>query len=348
MLPFALFWLIEDLDETTARRLGLLLCLFLTANSVVGLIEGVSSWRLVTVDLPPDVSADPSRTDLIFDWRAALALDNRSTALLGHPLSNAMTTSAFVVALAEGGARWLPAIIRFPAMGLAVISLATFGGRAGMALTYIFLAWKAATILFDVAIGRRRFSASQAAIGGAAAIGMALALAGAYGAGVFDTVIQRFSEDAGSANARLVMFDLFKVFSWEELLLRPDPELLATIQRVEGLEFGIESFWIVFALQFGLIVAGVLLTGIAAYCLALYRAAGVGAGAVLAIFFVIASTSTSISGKSTGLGLLAAVILLILRRDTRPLSLEEIAPEGLSQPFLHKYSTSGGVGRRVS
>ena len=82
-----------------------MLGILLFANAVVALAEYLLNWRLVTFDLPPGVTGDPRRTDLVFDWRAALDLEWRATALLGHPLQNGLIIGAFVLILGLSGRR---------------------------------------------------------------------------------------------------------------------------------------------------------------------------------------------------------------------------------------------------
>jgi hypothetical protein len=47
------------------------------ADALLALVEFSTGWRLIHI--PEGVTADPTRTDLVFDWRADLASDWRAT-----------------------------------------------------------------------------------------------------------------------------------------------------------------------------------------------------------------------------------------------------------------------------
>jgi hypothetical protein len=112
------------------------------------------------------------------------------------------------------------------------------------------------------------------------------------------------------------MWSLFDPIPWRDLVLAPDQAVVKTWQRVHGLEFGIESFWVGFALTNGLIVSMVLIAGLAAFVFSVVRLSGPGALAVFLFYFAGASTSTSLSSKAIGFGILSALTLLVLRRDS--------------------------------
>jgi hypothetical protein len=94
------------------------------------------------------------------------------------------------------------------------------------------------------------------------------------------------------------MWSLFDPIPWRDLVLAPDQAVVKTWQRVHGLEFGIESFWVGFALTNGLIMSMVLIAGLAAFVFSVVRLSGRGALAVLLFYFAGASTSTSLSSKA--------------------------------------------------
>ncbi len=66
-------------------------------------------------------------------------------------------------------------------------------------------------------------------------------LATLFTMGFFDKFLLRFVEDKGSAQARIVMFELFDGFTWMELLFGPPQQNLNYFVHVHKLEFGIES-----------------------------------------------------------------------------------------------------------
>jgi hypothetical protein len=317
--------LLADLDEGAARRLAWLVGAILAANAVIGIIEFATDWRLISIDLPENVTDDPRHAaGALFDWRAALARDWRPTALLGHPLTNAGVTGVFVATLCVRDSSWIAPGVRFPLLILQTLALFAFGGRASLVATAIVLAATSVGWLLRFVGGGLRFSLRQSA-GVLLIVPFLLAGVGALVEyGYFDRIMDRFSNDFGSAAARSTMFDLFRSFSIEDILLGPDPAVYATQQRLEGLEFGVESFLVGFVLNYGALLTMLLLAGLGAFCAALARVSGRGAGPALFVFFVPALTATSLSSKTTVFGVAVALILLFVRpchtRDGRPSS----------------------------
>jgi hypothetical protein len=90
-----------------------------------------------------------------------------------------------------------------------------------------------------------------------------------------------------------------------------------TQQRVEGLEFGVESFVVGFILDYGLLITALLLAGLGAFIAAMLQVRGRGAIPGLTVFFVVAVTAESISAKTTMFGLVVSLILLFIRPERR-------------------------------
>lgn len=318
LLPLAYFLLLEELDERASRRLAWLVAAFLAANALIGLAEFATGWRFITVDLPANVTGDPRHAPgLVFDWRAALEKDGRPTALLGHPLTNASVTGVFVATLCARDAGWIAPGLRVALLALETLALFVFGGRASLVVTLLVLAAMSIGWLFKVVGGGVRISLRRwAYVLLAAPIVLAFVQA-LIERGFFDRVLSRFSHDAGSAETRSRMFDLFQAFSPESLLLGPDQAVLATQQRLEGLEFGVESFIVGFILDYGALITILLLAGLGAFVAALLRVRGRGVIPGLTVFFVVAVTAELISAKTTMFGLIVALLLLFIRRPER-------------------------------
>ena len=151
----------------------------------------------------------------------------------------------------------------------------------------------------------------------ATALGLAAVLILAY-SGFVDKTVDRFSNDLGSASTRVTMFALLAPISLSDLLLSPDHDVVATLQRVYGLEFGIESSWIGLALTYGIIIAAMLSAGLLAFWRSVLRAGGRG-GIVVCIFhLVLVSVTASLSGKTTTLAMVITLVVLFLSHDSRP------------------------------
>lgn len=345
LLPVILIALTKDLDPRIRRSLALLVCVFMGANACIALVEYLTGWRLVPVVVnfrvpgpgeAPDPDTDPGALAALFDWRA--------TALLGHPLENALMTGALILCLASPGTRWLRPIVRFPLIGLSLLALVAFGGRSSLVLTI------AGVVLFGVAAAARHLAAGRPVSRRALAVTLfSLPAVGvvvwlAIASGFFDRLVMRFIEDSGSAEARLQMWDMFQPFTTTDILLGPDPDVMSVQQHLLGLELGIESFWIGLTLAYGLIVASMMFIGLGLLALRVALSSGPGGTAIMVYFFVNASTSTSLSSKTTTFGLVILFVILLLQKDRR----SDILVPGLyaSQPEHERGRVTGQLFRR--
>ena len=163
------------------------------------------------------------------------------------------------------------------------LALFAFGGRASLVVTLFVLAALSIGWLFKVAAGGVHSFGRWAYVLLAAPLllGCVQAL---IERGFFDRVLARFSHSAGGAETRSKMFDLFPAFSLESLLLGPDQAILATHQRLEELEFGVESFVVGFILNYGALITVLLLAGLGAFVAALLQVRGRGAIPGLMVF----------------------------------------------------------------
>lgn len=282
-------------------RLAVLIHIVMAANAVLGLAEVALSFRLT-----PLIANDVVLTD----WR--------STALLGHPLQNAATTGLYVLVLltrmeAPGLARGFV----WPMVILQAAAMMVFGGRLATALLALF----AAIILFWRFLNFLRAPRLTRAGAATLVLGVcagAIALGGLFAAGFFDQFIQRFVEDEGSAAARLAMFNLIGELQMQDFLFGTPPQTLASLQRLHGIAFGIESFWIAFIAAYGLIVSLMFFAGLLALLYEIMRASGRGGAAGLLFFLLVCSGSLSLAGKSMMLAMSAAMILILCAPALKP------------------------------
>lgn len=295
--PLIVFLLYRDLPEGRGRRLALLVHILLLLNAIVGIAEFATGQRIT-----PLVAAGVVIED---DWR--------STALLGHPLANASLTGAYILMLAVGAGRDLPVVMRPIAFVLSTAGMVVFGGRAATVLLVVILLALAAQRAYQIMRGATFDPRSILAVVAAAPIGGVL-LVGLAEAGFFDQFIERFIDDKGSADARSQMFELFRHVSWHDLMLGPDARHLETLRSLYGLDFGIESFWIAYILTNGIIVSVIFFAALLLFCREIQRAVLAGGTWVLVFFFVVASTSVSLSAKSPLFAVLILMMLILLRR----------------------------------
>lgn len=296
LLPMALFVVLPRLPERSQRTLALSLHVFMAANALLGLAEFATGWRL---------------TPLVAEG-LVLTSDYRSSALLGHPLNNATMTAGYALILMLGGGRDLRPGWRAALLLLQIAAMAVFGGRMA---TVLFLAFGGAIALWQGAalFKGRRFSLNAAAAAVLLGPLVVIAIAALVADGFLDKFIGRFVSDGGSAEARVRMFDLIGRIPFHELLVGADPATVATLQRTEGIAFGIESFWIAFLAYYGILISVPFFIGLLAFMREIWRAASPGAVWPLLFFLAVCSTSTSLASKTITFGQFAALVLLLMR-----------------------------------
>ena len=298
LAAIAIFLLLQDLSESSLRKMALMLHAILTVNAMLGLYEYISGWRLT----PYAIGSIVIETD----WR--------STAILGHPLANASTTGSYIVALALGGGRDLPRPLRPAAFGLQLLAMIAFGGRSSLVTALMIVGCVMAWRLIAILRGGRFDRLTVALVFLLAPLAVA-AIAGAYMGGFFDQFILRFSDDLGSAKARVIMLDFFRIIPTWDIIIGPDPTYVASLQSLEGIEFGIESFWVGFIFAHGAIMATLFFIGLGAFCWQLVRKTRPETAMLLIFFFLVASTSVSLSVKTLSFAMFVSLAMTMLRAD---------------------------------
>ena len=281
LCSLAFLILYADSDERTRATLRIALHAFLFVNACIGMIEFVTHWRLT-----PYVTGGKT-----------ILHDYRSTALLGHPLVNAGVSAAYILMLLYGADRAVGWPLRLALVGVQLAASVTFGGRTAIVLCIVLGAPALFRPALDILSGRR-FD-MRVAVGAALAtpvlIGAIVLLAER---GTFDGLIERFSDDKGSADARLLIFQLFDYFSFDELLFGPDQQRLATIQNTLGIEYGIESSWFGLLFGYGAFMTVFFLVAFVALLWEFWRRARPGAWALFVYILVQLSSAAGISVKS--------------------------------------------------
>ena len=133
--------------------------------------------------------------------------------------------------------------------------------------------------------------------------------------GAFDRLLERFVEDDGSARTRLTMWRMFEPLTWEAIAFGPDAAAISTQQRLLGLELGIESFWAGLPLTYGLVMSVAILANWGLLATYLVRATRPEAAIVVVFYFLVGSASAGLASKTTSVGILCVLVLVLLRRD---------------------------------
>jgi hypothetical protein len=301
VLPLALFVCISSLSATVTERLLVGIHLFFLLNSTLGYLEYLTPFRLT-----------PTYQDgviVTYDWRA--------TALLGHPLVNALATGIYLLILTGPGGRRFDLSIRAVLCLYNLGAMVAFGGRAATVALLGLLALRAALQIARVLAGRP-FRLRDAAIG---ILGLtALAIAGSLlvQAGALDSFLGRFEDDSGSAATRVAMFSIFDGMALRDVLFAPDLAHIASNQRRLDLAIGIESFVVAFIAYYGVVTTVLFFLGLAAFAAEIVRAVGAAALLPLAYYFVVTSTATGIANKTIDFAIVMVMIMILLDRRFIP------------------------------
>ena len=299
VLPILMLSALTRLDERERERLEWIMHAIMIVDIALGIFEYLSGWRLT-----PMYDTD-GVTVMHYDWR--------SSALFGHPLSNAFHIGAYLVALACGATPRMHPILRLVLMGSAALSLVGFGGRTAMGLAYVMVAALAAIAALRTLLGGR-FRLTHAAIG------VGLVTIGAIGEVLFvdgggaDRFIDLLNEDHGSAQTRVSMFYVFGNLSWDQFLLWPDPSLIEQAQRDFALRIGIESSEVGLVAAYGLIPMLLFGVAISMFMRELVRITSPATWWTIAYFVVVMSASNGVAAKSTNFAIHIGMIFAIMPR----------------------------------
>ncbi len=310
--------LLAETDEPLRRRIEALVHGVMTVNALLALFEFATKI-------------------LVFPYRfdgETFPTDLRSSALQGHPLANATLTACYVLALMSGS-RQLSAPLRLGLILLQLAALVAFGGRTAIvivvALGLCYGSWRSLA-----AIRRRVHLMAAAGLLFAASLAP-VALAVLATGGFFDELAGRFVSDGGSANARVEMFGLFDHFSLPDLLLGPDVELLESVRRISGLEWGIENPIIRMMLYQGALFMLLMLIGFTLFMMELARGRA-GSWLPMIAWLILVNASESLASKTTLMAKFAVILLCLYRSGS---SAQAPEPDRSAPPPRHPPGTRG-------
>ncbi len=278
--------------------MALLIHIVFLANAVLGIAESALSFRITPIVVNGELLED----------------EVRASALLGHPLANAIIVGTYLLTLAVGGGRDLPAVLRPICFLVNAAGMAAFGGRAATA--FLIAALVILALLKWLRLPAVATFDTRGVLAGLIVVPLVALLAvGLNELGFFDAFLSRVQDDDGSADTRIVMFELFRHQNWHDLLFMPDQGVLATWARLYGTDYGIESFVISYMLTYGIVATMLFLPALAAFCIAVVRAVRPGASGVFMYFFAVALTSLSLSAKSPVFTIVTLIVMVLLRDD---------------------------------
>jgi hypothetical protein len=288
LAPAMLAYVLQFAGAGALVAVGRFLELFFVANSALGLAEFLSGWRLL-----PFYAADQ-----------LITFDARPTALLGHPLINALLTGAvLLISVSHLVSRGLSfrllcqAVLHFAAMFV-------FGGRAALVLCCGLVA------LFLV----RRFGLLSKVRLLVSRRAMLLACLGVIGVGVVvssgiaDPLLGRFVSSAKSDQARLASAIVLAELTPLQWMIGMEPDTRRAYHAMLQTPFGFESAPVAMTIAYGLPLALMLLIAVWHLLSRFAKDAFAGSNVVILYFMLASWTSLSIGSKS----LLVSQMLVIL------------------------------------
>jgi hypothetical protein len=132
--------------------------------------------------------------------------------------------------------------------------------------------------------------------------------------GFFDALLSRFASDGGSANARVQMFELFRYLSLEDIIVGPDLQLIESLRRINGLEWGIENPIIRMTLYQGAFLTLVMTFVFGLFMYELTRGCEPGTWLPMIGWLILLNTAETIAAKTTVLAKFSIIVLCMYRR----------------------------------
>jgi hypothetical protein len=133
----------------------------------------------------------------------------------------------------------------------------------------------------------------------------------ALASGLADHLLMRFSDDNGSAQTRVIMFELLRPFSLGELMMGPDIEYVETLRRHYGLEQGVENPFVRMILYQGAILMAATFASLAWFFRELLRGRGLRVIGPVIAMAVLLNASESISVKTNFLDKLVLIFVCL-------------------------------------
>lgn len=294
MMPVIAGLLLVMFDDVTQRRLFMLIYSMIVVNALIAIFESATHIRLV----PHTVAGGVALKEDIF----------RSTALLGHPLNNALITGPLVV-LAMGFR--LTLFKKVVLLSILILGLLSFGGRTSFLVTSGLMGlYLSITFLRDMIRGRYGYleilGALITAIAFLAAI-IGLVLLTGLGERIFAHL---FWDD--SANVRVRAWHVFDYMDESDLIFGMSPTTITTIiyrlKLIYPLET-IENFYLAMLMQMGLVGFIPFILSLWTMAKMLWRNTGGPGRLAIILFFAIASSNNSLSSKTCALTIFVATAL---------------------------------------
>ena len=292
LTPALLAMVLDQTRDVDRRRLFAVVVAIMTANAAIGVGEAILQMRVV-----PYLRGDQPMIEDYF----------RSTALSGHPLSNSLRTLVVMLCLPVMKGRYLLlcGVILF------CLGLLAFGSRTGLVL---------AIVLGGIWLGRLfrndlQFNGFRPREHGAALIVLAGGVLVAAVAVVATNLGQRIFESItvdDSVSARFLVMQAFGLLSSTDLWVGISPQqmdaVLFILKRTTTIT-DIENIWLLFIMQFGIMLTVMFAVSFAAFLWALLRNQPFEVWLAMVAFVVFIFSNNSLASKSQDFVLLVGAVM---------------------------------------
>lgn len=244
-------------------------------------------------------------------------IESRAAGFLSHPLHAATLTAVYIVSLLAGAGKGLRSDLRTPMIVLQTAALLAFGGRTAFVLILIILSLMMLWQAFRFVAGKQIPYAGVVAAVASIPVGVA-AVAVLASLGAFDQLLDRFTEDGGSARSRLLMVPLLMSFNWGDFLWGASTDYVRSQIYSFGLEWGVENPFIQIGVYQGVVIASLIMVGFLAVLYDTYKRVSPRAIFPMAIFMGLCNTFGSFSQRFTAFTIFIIIVSTLFRRKDAP------------------------------
>lgn len=312
LAPLLCIPLASRLSVKQCTNLLKFISLLLLINSCIALIEFFLKQRIWNVEF------------------SSFGIFFRSTALMGHPLNNALILASLALILSHYSR--IGVVLYLTISGFALFA---FGARASTAIFLSSLIIAALWNSRSLKIKNSQINKLKIALMPIFAI--AIFAVSSYlliATNIFDRIISNLTVDA-SAMTRIDVWSIIDAMSGNEILYGAGSELSMNISDVIGVSV-IENYLIGWIFSFGLVGCGMLIISFATLLLRLFTLSDFYGKVCIAAFFVASLGNNSLSSKTPALFLVLTVVVLNIRlkqlTNNKPSPLSQQAKSILSTP----------------
>jgi len=165
---------------------------------------------------------------------------------------------------------------------------------------------------------------TPALIGGAAA-----AILG----GVLNRFVDRFVDDNGSGEARVIVLQMFDKFDLTAMLVGPPPDLVGSYLNSFGIGIGIENNWLALLFQYGAWMTLFFCCGLFALFWEFWRRGGKGITLIFVYFLIVISSAIGLATKTLIFAHFSVLLLFLFERP--PVAVVAASPQRAPNDYGH-------------